>query len=61
MFITDKDDIVSPEIVDFLRDLARSEVALSTDPIPKESVLGAALIALGLDQEYTLTDDSVKE
>ena len=61
MFITDKDDIVSPEIVDFLRDLARYEVELSTSPIPKGSVLGAALIALGLDQEYTLTDDSVKE
>lgn len=61
MFITDKDDIVSPEIVDFLRDLARNEVALSTDPIPKRSVLGAALIALGLDTEYTLTDNTVKE
>jgi len=49
------------EIINFLRDLARNEVALSTDPIPKGSILGAALFALGLDKEYTLTDDSVKE
>ena len=61
MFITDEEDIVSPEIVDFIRYLARNEVKLSDDPIPKNSVLGAALIALGIDNEYTLTDDSVKE
>ena len=40
---------------------ARNEVKLSDDPISKNSVLGAALIALGIDNEYTLTDDSVKE
>lgn len=61
MFITDKDDIVSPEIVDFIRYLARNEVKLSDDPIPKNSVLGLALIALGIDNEYTLIDDSVKK
>lgn len=61
MFITDEEDIVSPEIVDFIRYLARNEVKLSDDPISTNSVLGAALIALGIDNEYTLTDDSVKE
>jgi hypothetical protein len=61
MFITDTEDIVSPEIVDFIRYLARNEVKLSDDPIPKNSVLGLALIALGIDNEYTLIDDSVKE
>ena len=60
-FIIDEEDPVTIEIINFLRDLARNEVALSTDPIPKGSILGAALFALGLDQEYTLTDDSVKE
>jgi hypothetical protein len=61
MFITDTEDIVSPEIVDFIRYLARNEVKLSDDPIPKNSVLGLALIALGIDNEYTLIDDTVKE
>jgi hypothetical protein len=61
LFIIDEEDLVTDEILDFLRDLARKEVALSTDPIPKRSILGAALIALGLDTEYTLTDDTVKE
>jgi hypothetical protein len=61
LFIIDKGDPVTDEILDFVRDLARKEVALSTDPIPKGSILGAALIALGLDTEYTLTDDAVKE
>jgi hypothetical protein len=61
LFIIDKEDPVTDEILDFVRDLARKEVALSTDPIPKGSILGAALIALGLDTEYTLTDDTVKE
>jgi len=61
MFITDTEDIVSPEIVDFIRYLARNEVKLSDDPIPKNSVLGLALIALGIDNEYTLIDDSVKK
>jgi hypothetical protein len=61
MFITDTKDIVSPEIVDFIRYLARNEVKLSDDPIPKNSVLGLALIALGIDNEYTLIDDSIKE
>jgi hypothetical protein len=60
-FIIDEEDPVTIEIINFLRDLARNEVALSTDPIPKRSILGAALFALGLDTEYTLTDDSVKE
>jgi hypothetical protein len=60
MFITDEEDPVSIEIINFLRNLAESEVALSTDPIPKGSILGAALIALGLDTEYTLTDDRTK-
>jgi hypothetical protein len=61
LFIIDKGDPVTDEILDFVRDLARKEVALSTDPIPKGSILGAALIALGLDTEYTLTDDTVKK
>ena len=61
MFITDEEDIVSPEIVDFIKYLARNEVKLSDEPIPKNSVLGLALIALGIDNEYTLTDDSVKK
>ena len=61
MFITDEEDIFSLEIVDFIRYLARNEVKLSDDPIPKKSVLGMARIALGIDNEYTLTDDSVKE
>jgi len=61
LFIIDDEDPITDEILDFLRDLARKEVALSTDPIPKGSILGAALIALGLDTEYTLTDDAVKE
>jgi hypothetical protein len=60
-FIIDEEDPVTDEILDFVRDLARKEVALSTDPIPKGSILGAALIALGLDTEYTLTDNTVKE
>jgi hypothetical protein len=60
MFITDEEDPVSIEIINFLRNIAKSEVALSTDPIPKGSILGAALIALGLDTEYTLTDDRTK-
>lgn len=61
LFIIDEEDPVTIDIINFIRDLARNEVALSTDPIPKKSILGAALYALGLDQEYTLTDDSVKE
>ena len=60
MFITDEEDPINIKIKNFLINLAKSEVALSTDPIPKGSILGAALIALGLDTEYTLTDDSTK-
>lgn len=58
MFITANP--VSIEIISFLRNLARNEVALSTDPIPKGSILGTALIALGLDTEYKITDDHTK-
>lgn len=61
LFIIDEEDPITIDIINFIRDLARNEVALSTDPIPKNSILGAALFALGLDTEYTLTDDSVKE
>jgi len=60
MFITDEEDPVSIEIINFLRNLARNEVALSTDTIPKGSILGTTLIALGLDTEYKLTDDHTK-
>jgi hypothetical protein len=51
---------ISIEIINFLRNLARNEVALSTDSIPKGSILGEALIALDLDTEYKLTDDHTK-
>lgn len=61
LFIIDEEDPVTIDIINFIRDLARNEVALSTGPIPKESILGAALFALGLDTEYTLTYDSVEE
>lgn len=59
--ITDPEHASNTKLINTIRDLARKEVDLSTDPIPKKSILGAALIALGLDQEYALTDDSVKE
>ena len=61
LFIIDEEDPITIDIINFIRDLARNEVVLSTDPIPKNSILGAALFALGLDTEYTLTDDFVKE
>ena len=59
--ITDPEHSINIELINTIRDLARKEVELSTDPIPKESILGAALIALGLDKEHILTDDQVEK
>jgi hypothetical protein len=55
--------IVDPEhsnLINIIKDLARKEATINTDPIPKESILGTALIALGLEQEYKLIDIPTK-
>jgi hypothetical protein len=60
--ITDPEHSDNDELIDTIRKLARKEIELSTGPIPRESILGAAICALGLEQECnTLTDLSVKE
>lgn len=59
--IKDPEHSNNNELINTIRELARKEAKISTSPIPRESILGAALIALGLDQEHTLTYDSVKE
>jgi hypothetical protein len=48
LFITDKEAPVSIEIINFIRELATNEIALSTEPIMNGSILHTALIALGL-------------
>lgn len=49
--------VVDPKhsnIINIIKDLARKEANENTDPIPKKSILGTALIALELEQECNL-------
>ena len=59
--ITDPAHSNNNKLIKTIRDLAMKEAELSNDPIPKKSILGAALIALDLDQDYILTDDPVEK
>lgn len=53
-------DLEHSKLSNIIKDLARKEATINTDPIPKESILGTALIALGLEQEYKLIDIPTK-